>query len=1158
MTTNISQALDRIGSPDANQLQLRFLATGGGCGGCGNNHYLDDVELKGTGTGDNGLPTISSISDQVVDEDASEQTVNLGGISAGGGESQPLRVMATSSSTGLIPNPAVTYTTANTTGSIAFTPVADQSGTATITVTVEDGGLDSDLDTAGDNATFSRTFDVTVNSLNDDPTLTALSNLSIDEDAAQQTVNLAGITAGGGESQPLRVMAISSSTGLIPNPTVTYTSANATGSFTFTPVTDQSGTATITVTVEDGGLDNNLSTAGDNATFSRTFDVTVNAGNDTPTLDALSNLSIAEDAAQQTVNLAGITAGGGESQPLRVTATSSNTGLIPNPAVTYTTANTTGSLAFTPVTDQTGTATITVTVEDGGLDGDLDTGGDNATFSRTFDVTVNAVNDTPTLDTVSNVSIDEDASEQTVNLSGISAGGSESQPLRVTASSSSTGLIPNPTVTYTSANAAGSIAFTPVADQSGTATITVTVEDSGLDGDLSTAGDNATFSRTFDVTVNPVNDVPEITSPATFTVPEGFEGEFQIVVTDPDTSQTHLFGLMQNGPDHGQLTMNPNTGAWRFVTPPDFENPADSNTDNVYEVIAAVLDTELAAAAQMIQVTVTNVNEAPVFVSWPTLIPHGGTVVGPVVATDEDLPAQTVQYSIAGGADAGQFSIGAQTGVLSFTSARDHGNPTDADSGNVYEVIVEADDQAEGKSTQAVSVTVIPPFTFDAQSGALTVPVSGGQLELQISDSTGEVLLNNSSTGVLATAVTSLLVQGTAGDDVIDLQSVKSADLPSLTSAIQIEAGDGDDIIDGSALGDIILAGPGDDLVYGHDGENTLSGEAGDDVMYGGAQADNIDGGDGHDLQFGMAGDDVLTGGPGDDVLLGAAGSDLLRGEAGNDHLRGQGGSGDMLTGGEGLDVLHGGPGTDRLIEVFLTSASMRLTQTELDVDGIVDHVTSLEQAQLTGGDGGVTINTQLFPGPVSLNGGSGADVLISGESDDVLFGFGGNDLMIANGGNDLLFGSSGRDHLNGGTGDDTLKGQGSAGDSLTGGPGADFLDGGSGGDRVLEFFPDVTNISLTDTQLNADGVIDVLRSLEQAELHAGDGGVVINTQNYTGATVLYGGAGDDHLLTGSSNDQLYGFAGDDTLDAGDGNDWLLGASGRDSLVGGSGNDVLR
>jgi len=109
-----------------------------------------------------------------------------------------------------------------------------------------------------------------------------------------------------------------------------------------------------------------------------------------------------------------------------------------------------------------------------------------------------------------------------------------------------------------------------------------------------------------------------------------------------------------------------------------------------------------------------------------------------------------------------------------------------------------------------------------------------------------------------------------------------------------------------------------------------------------------------------------------------------------------------------------------------------------------------------------------------------------------------------------------------------------------------------------VEFFPDVANISLTDAQLNADGVIDVLVSLEQAELHAGDGGVVINTQTYTGATILFGGAGDGHLLADSSNDQLYGFAGHDTLDAGDGNDFLLGASGRDSLLGGPGDDVLR
>ena len=437
--------------------------------------------------------------------------MNLAGITAGPNESQSLRVTGTSDNTGLILDPIVSYTSANSTGTLAFTPVADQYGTATITVTVEDAGLDNDLATTGDNATFSRTFEVTVDPINDDPTLESLSNLTIDEDATEQTVNLAGISAGGEEEQPLRVTSISSDTNLMPGPTVTYTSAEVTGSLKFTPVADQSGTATITVTVEDGGLDGNLSTAGDNATFNRTFEVLVNPVNDDPTLDLVSNLTIDEDAAEQTVNLAGISAGPSESQHLKVLASSSDTNLIANPAVTYTSAEATGSLKFTPEADQSGTATITVTVEDGGLDNDLATAGDNATFSRTFEVTVNPINDDPTLDSLSNLTIDEDATEQTVNLAGISSGGGEEeQPLRVTSISSDPNLIPKPTVTFSSAEATGSLRFIPVADQSGAATITVTVEDGGLDGNLSTAGDNATVSQTFEVTVNAVNDVPTI------------------------------------------------------------------------------------------------------------------------------------------------------------------------------------------------------------------------------------------------------------------------------------------------------------------------------------------------------------------------------------------------------------------------------------------------------------------------------------------------------------------------------------------------------------------------------------------------------------------------------------------------------------------------
>ena len=97
--------------------------------------------------------------------------------------------------------------------------------------------------------------------------------------------------------------------------------------------------------------------------------------------------------------LSGITDGPNESQPLRIIATSSNAlVLIADPVVTYASPDATGSIAFTPVTDQYGTATITVTAEDPGADGDFNTTEDNLTVSRSFDVTVTPVNDAPVLD----------------------------------------------------------------------------------------------------------------------------------------------------------------------------------------------------------------------------------------------------------------------------------------------------------------------------------------------------------------------------------------------------------------------------------------------------------------------------------------------------------------------------------------------------------------------------------------------------------------------------------------------------------------------------------------------------------------------------------------------------------------------------------------
>ena len=221
-----------------------------------------------------------------------------------------------------------------------------------------------------------------VSPVNQPPTLKVLNNLAINENAGAQSVSLLGIASGAtNESQTLTVSAVSSNPTLIPNPTVTYTSPDTTGSLAFSPATDVSGSATITVTVNDGGTSNNV--------VSQSFIVTVSPVNQPPTLNALNSLTINENAGAQLVSLSGITSGG-ENQTLTVTAISSNPSLIPNPTVTYTSPNMTGSLAFSPATNTSGLATITVTVNDGGTSNNI--------VSKAFTVTVNLVDITkPTL-----------------------------------------------------------------------------------------------------------------------------------------------------------------------------------------------------------------------------------------------------------------------------------------------------------------------------------------------------------------------------------------------------------------------------------------------------------------------------------------------------------------------------------------------------------------------------------------------------------------------------------------------------------------------------------------------------------------------------------------------------------------------------------------
>jgi len=733
----------------------------------------------------NDAPTLDAIAPLTINEDSGLRTVNLSGIGAGGGESQPLTVTAVSSNTLVIPHPTVSYSSPSGTGSLSFTPVANAYGAATITVTVKDGQLV--------NGSAVQTFVVTVTPVNDPPTLNAIADVALKENAGLRTVALSGITAGPKESQALTVTASSDATALIPNPTVIYASPSATGSLRFTPVANAYGTATITVTVKDTG--------GGANTVSRSFVVTVN---NLPTLNAIVSRTINEDAGLQTVNLSGIGAGLGESQTLTVTAVSSNTGLIPNPAVTYTSTDATGSLGFTPVANAYGAATITVTVNDGqtanntvvrtftvtvnsandapsfvkGADqtvledagaqkvigwatgisagpanestqtlvftttnnktalfsvqpaltangtltftpavnasgfatvtvklrdnGGTANGGVDTSGTQTFTITVTAVNDAPTLSAIPNRTISEDAVLQTVALSGIAAGGGESQTLTVTAASSNTGLIPNPTVVYTTPSTVGSLKFTPVANANGTATITVTVDD----GQLA----NNTFSRSFVVTVNAVNDAPSFVKAADPLVagPTVLEDAGAQTVTGwatgvsagPANESAQTLSFMTTNNNAGLFSVQPSVAVDGTLSFTPASNVSGKATVSVRlhdsgGIAAGGVDT---SGTQTFTITVTPVNDPPTLNaianvsvnmnSGLRVVALGGITAGPresqalkVTASSSDtavIPNPVVIYTSPGATGSLRFTpVANASGAATITVTVDDSQPTD-------------------------------------------------------------------------------------------------------------------------------------------------------------------------------------------------------------------------------------------------------------------------------------------------------------------------------------------------------------------------------------------------------------------------------------------------------------------------------------------------
>lgn len=134
----------------------------------------------------------------------------------------------------------------------------------------------------------------------------------------------------------------------------------ATRTFTGKPPLNFNGTLSIKVTASDGAL-----------SVSDTFDLVITPVNDAPTISSIANQTAFQNTPGQVTSVGPISFTIGDvdnlASSLTVTATSSNTTLIPNGNIVLGGSGTSRTLTFTPANNQFGTAIITVNVSDGSL-----------------------------------------------------------------------------------------------------------------------------------------------------------------------------------------------------------------------------------------------------------------------------------------------------------------------------------------------------------------------------------------------------------------------------------------------------------------------------------------------------------------------------------------------------------------------------------------------------------------------------------------------------------------------------------------------------------------------------------------------------------------------------------------------------------------------
>jgi large repetitive protein len=498
---------------------------------------------------------------------------------------------------------------------LRFDPAANYNGPAALTVATDDGGNVG----SGGALIDEDTVDIQIEGVNDAPTIDAIGDRTTDEDTATGAIEfgIADVETGAGA---LVVTATSSDEELVPEGNIRIGGSGANRTISVTPAQNRTGATTITLTVRDA----------DGVETVETFVLTVAPVNDEPTNDVPGAQETGEDSplvfSPGNGNRISISDPDADDGDVRVTLG------VPEGAGTLTVGGQSGvevagsgtnevvltgtvadivaaldGLRFDPAPDTNGPVILTITTDDGGNTGS----GGPLTDEDTVEIQVRAANDAPTfkLPEDPRQTADEDAGPQTVSgfATDVSPGPNEDQGLRFRVTDDNGDLFAaggRPAV-----SPEGTLTYTPARNANGVATVTVVaIDDAGTPDDP--ADDVEGEPRTFTITIEPVNDPPEISSIEDRTVDEeGTAGPIGFDVGDVETAAGALtLSATSSNPDlvPGASVTFGGDGANRTVS---VEPVADRN--GTATITVRVRDAQGREATETFTVTVEPVNDEP-------------------------------------------------------------------------------------------------------------------------------------------------------------------------------------------------------------------------------------------------------------------------------------------------------------------------------------------------------------------------------------------------------------------------------------------------------------------------------------------------------------------------------------------------------------------